>query len=102
MTRWLAAFALVGLIWAQGQGGRDIPPFGGDCNKDHDGQPAWCQAIDVNGYKKNCGICDTKCENGNTGGEDPRCKVYCRKGKCLCHADCITHMQRSSPSNNGL
>jgi len=92
--RVLAMLALAGLILAQGQGGRDIPPFGGDGNSDHDGQPSWCQARDVNGYKKNCGICDTKCEIGKSGEEDGRCKTYCRKGKCLCHPDCTSHLQK--------
>jgi hypothetical protein len=94
LLRVLGVLALAGLILAQGQGGRDIPPFGGDGNSDHDGQPSWCQARDVNGYKKNCGICDTKCENGKSGEEDGRCKTYCRKGKCLCHPDCTSHLQK--------
>ncbi len=100
--RWAALLLFAALVWAQGQGDRPIPEYEGDGNPQHDGQPKWCQAIDVGGFKKNCGICDTKCGPGETGGEDKRCKVYCRKGACKCHADCQTHMKKDSPIKEGM
>jgi len=85
-----AALLWAVLLFGQGQGDRPIPPYEGDGNPQHDGQPRWCQATDGFGYKKNCGICDTKCGPDGTGGESPKCKVYCRKGACRCHPECHT------------
>jgi hypothetical protein len=66
-----------------------IPPYQGpDVNDPHNGQPAWCQAHDTEGYKKNCGICDAPCYH--QGAEDTRCKTSCRHGKCKCHPECHT------------
>lgn len=87
--RWIALLFVIGLVWAQNEG-REIPPFGGDGNPQHDGQPKFCQARDAGGFKKNCGICDTMCGDGKTGGEDRRCAVYCRKNMCFCHPECHT------------
>lgn len=98
--RWFCLVLVAGMIWAQGQG-REIPTYEGDDNAQHDGQPKWCQAKDAGGFAKNCGVCDTMCGPGNTGGEDKRCKVYCRKGACKCHPECSTmnHMRERKTAN---
>ena len=79
----LLLLILAGLaVVAQTGGNREIPilPDG-----DHKGQPEHCIARDQNGEKKNCGICDRVCTGEHN---DYKCKVYCRKDKCLCHPEC--------------
>lgn len=91
--RWLALIFVVGLIWAQGQS-REIPEYEGDSNPQHNGQPKFCQAKDINGYKKNCGICDSDCSSHHGS----QCKTYCRMNACFCHPACSTmnHVERKS------
>lgn len=65
-----------------------IPPFMGDGNPQHDGQPMFCQRHDSK-YKANCKKCERRCENGEET-EDSRCATNCRRGTCECHPPCQT------------
>ena len=68
--------------------GREIPPYEGDDNPQHDGQPKWCQREDAGGFKKNCD-CGMKCDRDGNVAESSRCKTYCRKTACGCHGACV-------------
>ena len=76
------------------QSPRPVPPFEGDGNPDHDGQPVHCQNFDSTAYLHNCECMamadDPKCEekSANTSSENPKCKVYCRKTACRCKKKC--------------
>lgn len=89
-TAILCFMVFAALLFAQGENPREIPPFEGDGNSQHEGQPQFCQAEDRGGFKKNCGICDTMCGPDKRGQEDPKCKVFCRAGACRCHLNCNT------------
>ncbi len=65
-----------------------IPPYAGDGNPQHDGQPEWCQR-ESNHYKANCEKCERTCDEGEES-EDSRCETNCRKGTCQCHPPCQT------------
>jgi hypothetical protein len=70
-----------------------IPPFEGDGNSQHDGQPAFCINTDTREHLHNCSckgmLAEHNCEE-NGGGESSRCAVYCRKNACQCKTDCRT------------
>jgi hypothetical protein len=93
----LIAFLILIPCFAQ----KEIPEYPGDEGTgQHAGQPQWCQAHDENGHKKNCGICDMKCERGQEAEEKPTCKTYCRKGACRCSISCMPtgkFMKRNPP-----
>jgi hypothetical protein len=84
----LALFLVAALLWAQGEG-REIPPFEGDGNSQHDGQPKWCQDGDRNGYKHNC-ACGMKCDEDGNVVESSKCRAYCRPKSCFCSGMCST------------
>ncbi len=97
----LAAVA-VAAIALQAPAPKPIPPFEGDGNSQHDGQPAFCVNSDHTGWKHNC-TCkgmiepgqdrDKMCEGmlpGEGGGESAKCSVYCRKTACRCVDPCTT------------
>lgn len=63
---------------------RTIPPYAGDSNPQHDGQPAWCQNKDINGFKANCG-CKRTCDANDRGSD---CKTWCRTPACKCDHGC--------------
>lgn len=70
-----------------------IPPFEGDGNPQHDGQPKWCSNVDTKTHAKNCDcqpkMGDKECHEPNAGGgENSRCSVYCRKAACRCESTC--------------
>ncbi len=70
-----------------------IPPYEGDGNDQHDGQPKWCQNVDSKTHAHNCDCKpmagDPECKDGEGGGgESPKCKVYCRKTACRCLPGC--------------
>lgn len=88
----ICTLCLVGLALAQG--GRTIPPTD---DRDHAGQPSWCQREDGNGYAHNCNCKGMTDDNGDgmctpDGKQephgDPKCKTYCRRNKCYCHVEC--------------
>jgi hypothetical protein len=83
----LTVFAALALQQAQ-----PIPPFGGDGDSQHDGQPAWCQNSDSGGYTHNCDcqpkMGDQECKTEGGGGESSKCSVYCRKNACRCKRHC--------------
>jgi hypothetical protein len=68
-----------------------IPPFQGDGNPQHDGQPRWCQNKD-DAHLHNCECMKTACDrDGQPGGDErPTCKVYCRRNACRCQKPCQT------------
>jgi hypothetical protein len=85
-------------VWAL-QSPRPIPPFEGDGNSQHDGQPKFCQNSDTGGYVANCRCKPSSMEDcgkkapecdgdGNCTGESPRCSVYCRPKACRCSSYC--------------
>jgi hypothetical protein len=83
---------LIGLVgW---QAPQPIPPFEGDGNSMHDGQPKWCSNVDTKTHAKNCDckpmMGDPECKDGKEGGgaETQKCKVYCRKTSCRCLPGC--------------
>ncbi len=97
-----AAFAMLVSFAFQSQP-KPIPPFGGDGNPQHDGQPEHCQNHDHNGWLHNCdcrageekhcpkdGSMEPESDDGDepTGRESSKCKVYCRKDKCGCITPC--------------
>jgi hypothetical protein len=72
-------------------GPKQIPPFEGDGNTQHDGQPKFC----VNTGKEflhNCDcqpkMGDPECHDPDKGGENPKCSVYCRRNACRCQRGC--------------
>jgi len=82
------ALWLLGAALAIQDAPRTIPPYPGDDNPMHDGQPAWCQNKDGNGYLANCG-CKRSCDETDRGSD---CKTYCRTSKCKCDHGCVaTH-----------
>lgn len=84
------------------QAPQPIPPYGGDDNPQHDGQPQWCQNNDTGGHLHNCSckpssMADPACQRPEgqeaEPGEEPwpepaRCSVFCRKDACRCKRDC--------------
>lgn len=67
----------------------EIPPYAGDGNPMHDGQPAWCQNTDSESHKHNCecqSMADKTCDKSMQ--ESSKCKVYCRKTACKCKTTC--------------
>jgi hypothetical protein len=67
-----------------------IPPFEGDGNPQHDGQPSYCQNFDTK-FAHNCKCIDMQdqaCDR--TEQESAKCKVYCRKHACRCKTSCNT------------
>jgi len=76
------------------QQAQPIPPYEGDGDSQHNGQPAWCQNSDTGGYTHNCecqptmGDPECKTEGGGGGGESSKCSVYCRKDACRCKRHC--------------
>lgn len=86
LFRFASKIVLVSALLLAQNGGKDIPIYEGDPGTgDHKGQPAFCQAKDENGFKKNCGICDRKC---GAKHNDWKCKVSCRAKACKCHPEC--------------
>jgi hypothetical protein len=84
----LAAILLAFIAFAL-QAPQPIPPYAGDGNPLHDGQPAWCQNNDTAEYAHNCecmSMTDETCEKGMQ--ESGKCKVYCRKKACKCKTKC--------------
>jgi hypothetical protein len=71
-----------------------IPPFEGDGNPQHDGQPKWCQSHD-DSHVHNCDCRKMECDpNGMPGGgEHANCKVYCRPKACRCVKPCMTRVE---------
>src|SRR5437016_4023385 len=77
-----------------------IPPFPGDGNPQHKGQPTWCANFDTKENTRNCecqamnaDACKHEDEYGpDSYGEDnsPRCKVHCRRDACQCQRHCST------------
>ena len=88
----LAVFLLVGAGVAL-QGPQPIPPYPGDDNPQHDGQPMFCVNVDTKEHVHNCAcrgmVADDNCREEG-GGESSRCKVWCRKSACRCQSDCKT------------
>lgn len=75
------------------QGPAPIPPFEGDDNPAHDGQPQFCINTDTREHLHNCSCRGMQAQNNceeEGGGESSRCKVYCRKSACKCKTDCQT------------
>lgn len=94
MKKRLIPYALLFLVggllaW---QGPKPIPPFEGDGNSQHDGQPRFCQNVDTKDFLKNCDCMpkmgDPECKSGGGGGESAKCSVFCRKKSCRCSPDC--------------
>ena len=88
----LSIFVLVAVGIAL-QEPQPIPPFEGDGNPSHEGQPSFCINVDTKEYVHNCScrgmVADNSCgEEG--GGESSRCSVFCRKHACKCVTDCKT------------
>ncbi len=89
-----AVMLLAAVLLAQ----QPIPPFEGDGNEQHDGQPKFCVNHDHSGYIHNCsckGMANKDCENEmpgqeKGGGESANCKVYCRKSACRCIDPCTS------------
>ena len=76
-----------------------IPPFPGDGNPDHDGQPLFCQnysdkTVDANCHCKamNPEQCEEQQDSEGEGdvSESSKCKVYCRHSACKCQSGCTT------------
>lgn len=82
-----------------------IPPYEGDDNSQHNGQPKWCQNESDGLFAHNCDCQSTtdngRCKRGHEeeegSGPDtydensmPRCKVHCRKDACRCRRRCDT------------
>jgi len=66
-----------------------IPPYPGDGNSQHDGQPMWCQNSETGGFKANCSCvdkADVACDK--THKDSSKCKVWCRKSSCHCLTMC--------------
>lgn len=92
----LAISLLYSVAWAFQQ--TPIPPYGGDDNRSHDGQPMWCQNDDTKQHAHNCECLamkrdDPECimptdENQSQGPDGSKCKVYCRKSACRCRTHC--------------
>lgn len=78
----LALFAVCVLL--SQDGGKPIPPYAGDDNPQHDGQPKWCQNKAANGYRANCG-CKRSCDRNDRGSD---CVTYCRTPACKCDHGC--------------
>lgn len=82
---------LVGALLAF-QGPKPIPPFEGDGNSMHDGQPKWCSNVDTKEHVHNCAcqpmIGDKGCHDPDRAGENPKCSVYCRRKACRCERQC--------------
>ncbi|HXK07837.1 MAG TPA: hypothetical protein VMS37_35920 [Verrucomicrobiae bacterium] len=92
LRRFVLAFSLMIITAVALQQAQPIPPFEGDGNSAHDGQPAWCQNADSGGYTHNCDcqpkMGDPECDTQGGGGESSKCSVYCRKNACRCKRHC--------------
>lgn len=98
LTRWityalcLAACALALTVVVAWQTPQPIPPFEGDGNPQHDGQPKFCQNVDSKTHARNCDckphMGDKECQEPDRGAENPKCSVWCRKPACRCERDC--------------
>lgn len=71
-----------------------IPPYRGDDNPQHDGQPMYCRNYETSQEAPNC-ACKAmaapgkECpEDENAGDEPTKCAVYCRKTACQCERRC--------------
>ncbi len=70
------------------------PPYEGDGNPAHDGQPKFCINVDTDKNSHNCNckpmVGDPECKDGGEGGggESPKCRVYCRPKSCRCLPSC--------------
>lgn len=82
---------LVGALLAW-QGPKPIPPFEGDGNSQHDGQPAFCVNHDTKEWVHNCDckphVGDKECQDADRGAENSKCSVWCRRSACRCERDC--------------
>ncbi len=75
-----------------------IPPYPGDDNPSHDGQPMFCQNDDTKQHAHNCECLamhhdDPECvmptdENQSYGSDSSKCKTFCRKTACRCKTHC--------------
>lgn len=92
----LLVFALA-LAAQREQPPKPTPPFPGDGNPQHNGQPMHCQNHDHNGWLHNCDCRAEEADHCNpgdpepsapTGRESSKCKVYCRKDHCHCVTPC--------------
>ena len=93
MKAWRVLLAAAVMLAAQS--GRGIPPYEGDDNPSHDGQPKWCQRDDRGGFKANChckamgGDGEGMCDGSKPAAHgDPKCSTYCRRTACACHSEC--------------
>lgn len=70
-----------------------IPPYGGDDNPQHDGQPMFCVNHSNGKHAQNCS-CRSMSADGEgcnpDGKESSACKVFCRKSACRCANPCST------------
>ena len=78
--------AVVFLAFAQ-QG--QIPPYEGDGNPQHNGQPKFCQNVDSPQYVHNCECQDMADKSCDKSGKDTsKCATWCRKPACRCRVAC--------------
>ena len=88
----IAAILLVSGSLALQNGPRRVPPFEGDGNAQHDGQPKFCLNVDTKEFLHNCDcqpkMGDKECHEVDKGGENPKCSVYCRRTACRCQREC--------------
>lgn len=80
----------------------EIPPYPGDGNPQHDGQPMHCQNYHDSMFKANCDCqphgdnkkeCkDKEDEDGILGSEymPSKCKTWCRRPACHCSNGCTS------------
>lgn len=87
----LITFVLLFTLVSQ-VGQQEIPPAN---DPTHPGQPSWCQNFADKVFKSNCSckpeFGSEACKSGEKGGgENPKCKVYCRKSSCKCDSMCTS------------
>lgn len=95
-TQILVLLALYVSAWAFQQ--TPIPPYPGDDNPSHSGQPLWCQNEGTTQHAANCACLamhrdDPECimptdENQSSGPDGSKCKVWCRRHACRCRTHC--------------
>lgn len=86
IPKYFLLLAVVFLAFAQ-QG--QIPPYEGDGDPRHDGQPKFCQNVDSPQYVHNCECIDMADKSCDKSAQDTsKCRVWCRKKSCNCRSVC--------------
>ncbi len=102
----LSFVTLIGLYGSAVAFQREVPPYPGDDNPSHNGQPMICLNYDTKEFTHNCSCAamnneDERCKSKDPENRDdygmphsgpyaPACKTRCRHDACECKRHCET------------